>query len=490
MKRRLEGLVRVAARRPGLTVAIVLTLALAGTLLSLGLRPSAGSDTFVSRSTPSFQATDQDHRQFGGDAVVILIREPLTDLVETKDLATITFLEACLAGQYVVPSAQLYSFQPAPPGAHAPYGGYGSPCGKLMKAKPVQVVYGPGTFLNRAVAAVNLQVRALLGSTQQQIQSAGEAARQVALGQGLSAAQADQAAKSARILATNQQTQALERLYLNSGISGTPKIDDPQFIPQIVFDQTRGVNQPKSRFSYLFPTANSALIQVRLKASLSDEQQAQAISWIRQAVQMPMFASAYGGTYTVSGEPVVVNDLATKISDSIAGLLIAAVLVMAATLLLVFRALRLLRPWAGREHQPAAAASAGGRARGRRHHLRRPVTGRWDPDHGLDRRAADPDRAGRRLRDPIPVPRAGGTARPGRTAGPDEGGGGARSPHRGADDRGGRTGHGNRLSRARALAGPDGPGLWVAAGGGDRRRVGLRAGRRLGGAGAGRPGGR
>ncbi len=343
MKRRLEGLVRVAAHRPGLTVAIVLTLALAGTLLSLGLKPSAGSDTFVSRSTASFQATDQDHRQFGGDAVVILIREPLTDLVQTKDLATVTFLEACLAGQYVVPSQQLYSFQPAPPGAHAPYGGYNSPCGQLMKTKPVQVVYGPGTFLNRAVAAVNLQVRALLASTQQQIADAGAAAQQLALSRGLTSTQATQAAKSARILATQQQTQALERLYLNSGISGTPKIDDPQFIPQIVFDQTKGVNQPKSRFSYLFPTANSALIQVRLKASLSDAQQAQAISWIRQAVRMPMFASAYGGTYIVSGEPVVVNDLAAKISGSIAGLLIAAVLVMAATLLLVFRSrLRLL----------------------------------------------------------------------------------------------------------------------------------------------------
>ncbi|MGI8863274.1 MAG: MMPL family transporter, partial [Solirubrobacteraceae bacterium] len=343
MMQRLEGLVRVAARRPALTVAIVLTLALAGTLLSLGLKPSAGSDTFVSRSTSSFQATDQDHRQFGGDAVVILIREPLTDLVQTKDLATVTFLEACLAGQYVVPSTQLQSFQPAPPGAHAPYGGYNSPCGKLMKAKPVQVVYGPGTFLNRAVAAVNLQVRALLSAAQQQVTSAGAAARAVALGRGMTAAQAAQAARSAQSLASAQQTQTLERLYLNSGISGTPKIDDPQFIPQIVFDQTRGVNQPKSRFAYLFPTANSALIQVRLRASLSDAQQAQAISWIRQAVRMPMFASAYNGKYIVSGEPVVVNDLAAKISGSIAGLLIAAVLVMAATLMVVFRSrLRLL----------------------------------------------------------------------------------------------------------------------------------------------------
>ena len=104
-----------------------------------------------------------------------------------------------------------------------------------------------------------------------------------------------------------------------------------------MFDPTRGVNQPKARFSYLFPTKNSALIQVRLRSSLSDAQQAKAISWIRQAIRMPMFRSAYGGTYTITGVPVVINDLASQITGSIAGLLIAALLVMAATLLLVFR---------------------------------------------------------------------------------------------------------------------------------------------------------
>ena len=36
---------------------------------------------------------------------------------------------------------------------------------------------------------------------------------------------------------------------------GMPSIEDPQFIPQIVFDATRGANQPKARFAYLFPTA-------------------------------------------------------------------------------------------------------------------------------------------------------------------------------------------------------------------------------------------
>jgi uncharacterized protein len=340
---RFERLARLAARRPALTVAIVLALAIAGGLLSLRLKPSAGSDTFVSRSSASFRASDQDHRSFGGDAVVILIKEPLTDLVQTKDLATVTFLEACLAGQYVVASQQLQSFQPARPGSHAPYGGYGSPCGKLMKAKPVQVVYGPGTFLNRAVAAVNTQIQAVLAGAKTAVANVERAAYQLALGRGLSHKQALTAAAAAGQLEQQQQTQQLERLYLDSGISGTPRIDDPRFIPQIVFDQTRGVNQPKSRFAYLFPTADSALIQVRLKASLSDAQQAHAISWIRQAVKMPMFRSAYGGTYTVTGAPVVINDLASQITGSIAGLLIAALLVMAATLLVVFRSrLRLL----------------------------------------------------------------------------------------------------------------------------------------------------
>ncbi len=78
-------------------------------------------------------------------------------------------------------------------------------------------------------------------------------------------------------------------------------------------------------------------MQVRLRSSLTDAQQAKAISWIRQAIRMPMFRSAYHGTYTITGVPVVINDLASQITGSIAGLLIAAVLVMAATLLLVFR---------------------------------------------------------------------------------------------------------------------------------------------------------
>ena len=339
----LERLARAATGRPAVTLGIVLALALGGGALALRLQPNTATDTFVNSSASSYKASQDDDQHFGGDPVVILIRESLPNLVETKDLGTVTELEACLAGQVAVPNQHLQAFTPAPAGSQTPYGGWNSPCGKLMKARPAQVVYGPGTFLNRAVAAVNQEITSIEVSAEQAVTSARQSAYKLALAEHMSKSKAVAEENAAGQLASEQQEDQLIQMYLDSGISGSPSIDSPQFIPQIVFDPTRGVNQPKARFAYLFPTANSALIQVRLKASLSASQQAKAISWIRQAVRMPMFRSAYGGTYTVSGVPVVTNDLANTITSSITVLLIAALLVMAATLLLVFRSrLRLL----------------------------------------------------------------------------------------------------------------------------------------------------
>jgi hypothetical protein len=341
--RTFERLCGAAARRPVLTLGIVLALALGGGLLALGLRPSAGIDTFVSSSSSSYRATADDQRHFGDDAVVILIRESLPNLVETQDLATLTQLEACLGGQYVVANSTLHAFTPVRAGTHAAYGGPNSPCGHLMKSHAAQVVYGPGTFLNRAVAAVNAGIRTEVSGATQSTKAAEAKAYQLAIGEGMSKKRALQEATSAGRLEYSSQLQSLEQMAVSSGLNGVPSIDDPNFIPAIVFDSTRGVNQPKARFSYLFPTKNTALVQVRLRSSLSDAQQAKAIAWIRQAIRMPMFRSKFHGTYTITGVPVVINDLAGQITGSIAGLFIAALLVMAATLLLVFRnRLRLL----------------------------------------------------------------------------------------------------------------------------------------------------
>ena len=67
---------------------------------------------------------------------------------------------------------------PLPAKEAEPYGGSGSPCAGLMRTHDVEVVYGPGTFLNRAVAAVNSQVQALLAQASAAVSSYAQAGLQ------------------------------------------------------------------------------------------------------------------------------------------------------------------------------------------------------------------------------------------------------------------------------------------------------------------------
>ena len=142
-------------------------------------------------------------------------------------------------------------------GSHAAYGGPNSPCGHLMKTRATQVVYGPGTFLNRAVAAVNTQIDSMMATVNKETQAAESNAYQLAVGKGLSRKQALADANSAGQVEYQDQLTTLEQMAVSSGINGTPSIDDPNFIPQIVFDPTRGAHTPKARFAYLFPSANT-----------------------------------------------------------------------------------------------------------------------------------------------------------------------------------------------------------------------------------------
>lgn len=336
-----ERFTRAIARRPLQALLIVAVLAIGGAVLALRLKPSTGIGTFVGSGSSSYQATLDDEHHFGSDAVVVLIREPLTDLVETKDLGTLSFLEACLAGKVVQRNLQLGAYTEV--SGQAPYGGSDSPCGRLMRSRPVKAVYGPATFLNHAVVAINQTIGTMTHSAQLSIAKAKHDAYVLALGEHKGRRKAQQVAQAAGSLAQQQELQQAETLAYQSGLTSEPRIDNQQFISQVVFDATRGSDQPKARFSYLFPTSRSALIQVRLKSSLTPSQQTQAISWIRAAVTMPSFRLGHGGRYTVTGAPVVLSDLSSTLTGSIALILLVALGVMALALLLVFRStLRLL----------------------------------------------------------------------------------------------------------------------------------------------------
>jgi len=331
VREQLERIARAAAGRSRITLALVVLLAAGGALLALGLKPSTGADTLASRGSSAYKATDAFHREFGDDTVDILVREKVTDLVLTDDLGRLLQLEGCLGGNV--------------PQGRAPYGGANSPCAGIAKLKPTKVVYGPATFLNESVNAVQSAITSDLQNADAAITRAGQEASAAAKRAGLSPAMQAQAVASAQQAARTQQTRDLQQLALSSGLSLTslPQLDNRGFISQIVFDPKRGADVPKARFAYLFPSRDSALIQVRLRANLTQAQRQRAITLIRAATRMPMFASQRGGTYVVSGVPVVENDLVGSVSGAIVGLLVGAVVAMALALVLVFRArLRLL----------------------------------------------------------------------------------------------------------------------------------------------------
>jgi hydrophobe/amphiphile efflux-3 (HAE3) family protein len=319
-----------AARRPLAVGLLVTVLALAGAALALRLSPTTASKTLVGSSSLSYQATEREHRLFGEDAVYVLVRGDVSKLVLTSDLERLIALEGCLGGN-------------VPKGA-TPVGGWAGPCGRLGKTKPVKVVFGPGTFINESVRQIGDQYNGQLAAIKADAQKQYNAAYQLARGKGYSKAKSKKLASQAAQIAQTQSFSDALKLALKYGLLKAPQANDPGFVSQLVFAGGKSAGTPKARFAYLFPNANSSLIQVRLKPGLSDGARKDAIAQIRAATTLQPLQLLSGGRYVVTGAPVVLSDLTTKITDAIVTLLIASILVMALVLAVVFRARRRLLP--------------------------------------------------------------------------------------------------------------------------------------------------
>src|SRR5688500_3811994 len=105
--------------------------------MALRLEPSAATDTLVGSGTAEYKATQDYREKFGDDAVIVLVQGELSQLVLTSDLQRLLGLEGCISGNV--------------PEGVTPRGGPDGPCARLGEAKPVKVVFGPGTFINESV---------------------------------------------------------------------------------------------------------------------------------------------------------------------------------------------------------------------------------------------------------------------------------------------------------------------------------------------------
>ncbi len=283
---RLPGRPRPPGRRRLLAALAVGVLTVVGAVLALGLSSAGGIDTLVGQGSPDARASALDARQFGSDPVVVLVRAPLSGLLAPTELETVSKLEACLAGQQLRLDAKLSAYVPVSAATAHAYGGARSPCAALMRMHAAEIVYGPGTFLNRAVAAVNTALQAVVAGAVTSVKQAEREAGKLAGAQGLAGSDVAAAEQDAGRLAAQRQLQALTRAAQQAaGIQGTPAITDTAFLAQIVFQTPKSAREGqtsssstgsgmtsdslvKPRFSYLFPSASSALIQVRLRAGL------------------------------------------------------------------------------------------------------------------------------------------------------------------------------------------------------------------------------
>jgi hydrophobe/amphiphile efflux-3 (HAE3) family protein len=290
-----ERIVRAVARRPLVPLAVVVLIAIAGALFALRLEPSAGTDSLVSQGSDTFEQTERFKQDFGDDAIVVLVKGDLQRTMLTTDLQKLIQLEGCLAG---APEDGLRALP--------------EPCREIAEFKPAKVVLGPGTFVNTSVGAI---------------------------GQGLTSMLAQ--AKTGGPKAAEKVKRQLLSLALRYGITDIPSVDSPGFVTALVFGKDG--KTPKPQFSYLFPSNEAALIQMRLRPDLSDEERSRTVDLVQEAVAEPQLQLEQGGSYVVTGVPVVVDGLGDAVRDAIPWLLAAAILIMAGTLAVVFRTrLRLL----------------------------------------------------------------------------------------------------------------------------------------------------
>ena len=195
-------------------------------------------------------------------------------------------------------------------------------------------------------------------------------------------------------------------------------IDDPNFVSALVFDRTAGEpGVPKSRFAYLFPSKNAALIQVRLRAGPD-----------RRGARPRDRAGPDG--HRREGVPAARGRALHRDGRAGGG--------RGARRRGPERDLRAARRGAApdggharaRLPHAAAAAAAGARAGRGGDDLRRAVARRRQPHDGVDRGAAGADRPGGGLRDPVPGALRRGARAPRRAASPARRGRGGRRARR------------------------------------------------------------
>ena len=178
-------------------------------------RPTRSSGT----RSDAYQATERYRERFGDHAIVVLVRGDAAAARADRQPRPAARARGLPVGQQ--------ARRPAAPG-----GAGLAVRGSSRATKPVQVVYGPGTFINSAVGEIHDQLAAQLQATGGARRSGRrDAARRLAQAQGRSKAQQDRLARrgrAARLRRSSRATCCSSTLKYGLGLTGAAAARRPR----------------------------------------------------------------------------------------------------------------------------------------------------------------------------------------------------------------------------------------------------------------------
>ena len=298
--------------------AVIAIVAIIGTIGALRLTPDAGTDKLVDNGSSAFEGTQEFRHRFGDEAIVVLAHEDLENLLLTR-----ADLPAAQARGMPVRQRARQRIRPSRRSAAR------SATSAQRASSSV-----PATFLNQAAERpaecspadrLDVSGRPAGGGGRRQAGEEEGSEPDPAAGGGDGAQQAVVKGALAQYGDLASQLQSI----------GAPSLTNKLFVRRSSSTRASPRARPKSKFGYLFPSTDGALVSIRLQPDIDDQTQRKAIGLIREAIADPAF-KLDGGSYEVSGVPVVVEGLADELGGQIVLLLGVALVVMALTLIAAF----------------------------------------------------------------------------------------------------------------------------------------------------------
>ncbi len=271
-----ERIVRGSARRPARVLAVVAVLAVAGGVLALRLEPSAAMDTLVGRGADSYQATETYRERFGDHSVIVLARGDLPNLVLTSNLGPAGRARGLPLGQ-----------QAGGPGgagrrrvAVRPAGADASRCRSCTGRAPSST-RRPARSTTRSRSRCAPRRPRPRG---RRAPRGGSPARRASPRPSRSGSASRRASSCTR---SSSATCCRSTCATGSGSPGCRASTTPSSCPRWSSMPRAAPARRRRASPTCFPSSESALIQVRLKPGLTDEQREEAVALVREAVQMP-----------------------------------------------------------------------------------------------------------------------------------------------------------------------------------------------------------